>query len=51
MTTTKMKYTTTFVVGGKPYEEEHADDMKAYKHWKALQADGVEATLKASKVA
>lgn len=51
MTTPKWTFTVTYVVAKKPHEEVYAERNKAASFQQALVDDGIESTLKASKVA
>lgn len=51
MTTPNIKFIINFVVDKEVYEKEFSDHRKASAHQMALLDNGIEATLKASKVA
>lgn len=51
MTTPKWTFTVTYVVAKKPHEETYTEHKKATQFQGALFDDGIESTLKASKVA
>jgi len=51
MTNHKWTFTVTYVVAKKPHEETYSEHKKASAFQAALIDDGIEATLKASKVA
>jgi hypothetical protein len=51
MTESKWTFTVTYVVAKEPHEKTYSEHKKASAYQLALIGDGIEATLKASKVA